>query len=81
MTRHQSKGYVYYQCRTFRDKARCSKHSIRLDVLEQAVLAALQKQIELAGPLSAVREDISFLPELAALPETLPEGDGYLVFE
>ena len=66
MTRHQSKGYVYYQCRTFRDKARCSKHSIRLDVLEQAVLAALQKQIELAGPLSALAGELRQAPESRA---------------
>ena len=47
MTRHVSKGYAYYYCTTYtrRQKSRCTKHTIREDVLEKAVLAALQRQL------------------------------------
>ena len=66
MSRHSSKGYVYYQCRTFRDKSKtqCSKHSIRMEILEQAVLAAIQKQIELVDSLSAIIEEINQAPKV-----------------
>src|SRR5262249_1086478 len=47
MTRRSSKGYVYYNCSTYKRKSKhkCTKHTIRLDVLEKAVLATIQKQI------------------------------------
>lgn len=66
MSRHTTGRYVYYKCRTFRDKSRtqCSKHSIRVDILEQAVLTALQKQIELVDSLSAIIEEINHAPTL-----------------
>jgi len=49
LQRKSSKGIVYYACRTYAEKSKtkCSRHSIRLDVLEQAVLAAVQTQIAL----------------------------------
>ena len=64
MVRHTSKNLVYYQCRTNRDKskAKCTKHSIRLDVLEQAVLAAVQKQIEFVDSLSEIIKEINDAP-------------------
>ncbi len=64
MSRHTSRGHVYYVCRTYRDKskARCTKHSIRLERLEQAVLVAVQKQIELVGSLSEVIAEINRAP-------------------
>ena len=64
MSRHTAKNLVYYQCRTYRDKSKtqCSKHSIRLDVLEQVVLTALQKQIELVASLSSIIEEINNAP-------------------
>lgn len=39
MTRRVSRGYAYYACRTYREKsaAACSRHSIREDVLTDAV--------------------------------------------
>lgn len=41
------KRYVYYVCSANKqDKTRCSKHSIREDVLDAAVLATVQRQIE-----------------------------------
>ena len=64
MRRHASKGLVYYTCRTYREKSRerCTKHSIRLDVLEKAVLVAIQKQIELVGSLADMIEEINSAP-------------------
>ena len=51
MTRKPSKGQVYLNCSTYKrkSKARCGPHSLRLDVLEAAVLAALRWQLELSG--------------------------------
>ena len=64
MVRHTAKNIVYYQCRTNRDKSKtlCTKHSIRLDVLEKAVLAAVQKQIEFVDSLSEIIEEINNAP-------------------
>ena len=56
MARHTSKNLVYYQCRTNRDKskAKCTRHSIRLDILEKAVLAAVQTQIAFADSIPEI---------------------------
>lgn len=62
MTRHTARGHVYYHCRTKRDKGACTKHSIRLDVLEKAVLVTIQKQIELVSSLSEIIEEINSAP-------------------
>lgn len=64
LTRKQSKGIVYYSCRTYNDKSKtkCSKHSIREDVLQKAVLVAIQKQIELVGTLSGIIDTINRAP-------------------
>lgn len=64
MARHSSKGHVYYACRTYREKSkdRCTKHTIRLDVLEKAVLVAIQKQIELVASLKEMIEEINASP-------------------
>lgn len=64
MGRHTAKGHVYYQCRTYQDKSRdkCTKHSIRLDILEKAVLAAVQKQIELVDSLAEIIDEINRAP-------------------
>ena len=68
MSRHRAGKNIYYTCRTYRDKSkeRCTKHTIRLDVLEQAVLAVVQKQIELAVSSSKMMEEISSAPVLDA---------------
>ena len=46
----QQKQYFYYVCNTYkkRGKAVCTKHTIRTDVLEKAILEAIQMQIKLA---------------------------------
>ncbi len=64
MVRHTSRNLVYYQCRTYQDKSRdkCAKHSIRLDILEKTVLAAVQKQIELVDSLAEMIDEINRAP-------------------
>lgn len=71
MARHTARGHVYYQCRTYREKSRdrCSNHSIRLDLLEKAVLTAIQRQIQLVDALPAIIEEINSAP--AANTESL----------
>lgn len=62
MHRKTAKGIVYYFCRSYLDKKVCSKHTIRQDKLERAVLAALQMQIALVGDLSAEIDRINNAP-------------------
>lgn len=64
MTRHVSKGYAYYHCTTYTRKLKslCSKHTIREDAVERAVLLAIQKQIALVDDLSTIIEEISNAP-------------------
>jgi hypothetical protein len=64
MTRKTAKQHVYYNCRTYNEKSKtkCTKHSIREDVLQDAVLLAIQKQIELVGSLSDIIEAINKAP-------------------
>lgn len=70
MARHTARGLVYYQCRTSREKSgKCGRHSIRLDVLERAVLAAVQAQIKLVDSLPEIVDEINSAP--AAHTESL----------
>lgn len=64
LTRKKSKGHVYYSCRTYNEKSKtkCTKHSIREDVLQKAVLLAIQKQIDLVGTLPEIIETIDSAP-------------------
>ncbi len=62
MRRKTARNLAYYACRTFTDKKTCSKHSIRQDKLEEAVLAALQAQIALVDKLPEEIERISNAP-------------------
>lgn len=64
MHRKTAKGIVYYSCRTYSDKKTCTKHTIREDKLESAVLAALQVQIALIDNLSAEIEKIANAPSV-----------------
>ncbi len=57
-----ARSLAYYACRTFTDKKTCSKHSIRQDKLEEAVLTALQVQIALVDKLSEEIERINNAP-------------------
>lgn len=64
MTRRPSKSFVYYYCSTYKRKSKdkCTKHTMRLDVLENAVLLAIQKQIELIESLETVIQNINKTP-------------------
>ena len=64
MTRHVSRQYVYYHCTTYTRllKSMCTKHTIREDVLEKAVLTAIQKQISLVDDLKKILEEIQNAP-------------------
>ena len=42
-------------------KAACTKHSIREDILEKAVLLAIQKQIALVATLSEAIEELNLV--------------------
>lgn len=61
MVRNTSKNFVYYYCRTYREKSanKCAKHVIRGDILERAVLVTLQKQIALVESLTEMAEEVS----------------------
>lgn len=77
MARHAARGHVYYQCRTYQEKSRdrCTKHSIRLDRLERAVLAAVRGQLALVDRLPEMIAEIGSAP--SARKESL-ELDGLL---
>ncbi|HCC34865.1 MAG TPA: recombinase [Ruminococcaceae bacterium] len=50
MARSTVKGFVYYFCRTYKDQSKtaCTKHSIKHELLEAAVLYAVRQQVYLA---------------------------------
>ena len=50
MTRSKVGNVVYYYCRTYKDQSKtaCTKHTIKHDRLETAVLYAIQQQVYLA---------------------------------
>ena len=67
MTRNTVKGkHVYYYCRTYREKSKeaCTKHTIRLDMLEKAVLKTVQEQIAIAASLAETVDEINKVPEV-----------------
>ncbi len=60
LQRANAKGHAYYCCRTYREKSKtkCTKHSIRDDVLEAAVLAAVQAQISLLDSVADIVDEL-----------------------
>lgn len=66
MTRKKAKDFVYYACRTYTEKTKqkCTKHSIRADLLEKVVLATIQKQIEVVGDIAGIIEEINAAPHI-----------------
>lgn len=64
MARSMSRGICYYTCRTYKDKLRsaCSRHSIRVDRVEQIVLAAMQSQIALLESTEDLIEELYQVP-------------------
>lgn len=61
MSRSQVKGIVYYFCRTYKDQSKtaCTKHSVKHNRLEAAILYAIQQQIYLAVHYANTLEYIS----------------------
>lgn len=66
LRRTGAKGITYYVCRTHCDKSTtaCTKHSIREDILQAAVLSAIQQQIGLVENMSQIIEEMNNLPDL-----------------
>ena len=64
MTRKSAKNIVYYSCSTYSRKLKkaCTKHTIREDILEKAVLTAIQKQIALVDNLTEIIDEINNAP-------------------
>ncbi len=64
MGRSKVREHVYYYCRTYKDqsKSACTKHSIRHDKLEAAVLYAVQQHVFLAGHFSEIIQTINTAP-------------------
>ena len=64
MTRKSAKNIVYYSCSTYSRKLKtaCTKHTIREDLLEKAVLTAIQKQIALVDNLTQIIDEINNAP-------------------
>jgi hypothetical protein len=61
LQRSSAKNRTYYACRTYKEKStkKCTKHSIREDILESAVLAAIKAQIALLGSLHEIVDEIN----------------------
>ena len=64
MTRSKVGDVVYYYCRTYKDQSKnaCTKHTIKHNRLEAAVLYAIQQQVYLAVDYSKAIEQINKAP-------------------
>ena len=64
MTRSKVGGTVYYYCRTYKNqsKSACTKHTIKHNRLEVAVLYAIQQQVYLAVDYTKTIERINRAP-------------------
>jgi DNA invertase Pin-like site-specific DNA recombinase len=64
MTRSVVRGNVYYYCRTYKDQSKtaCSKHTIKHEHLEQAVLYAIRQQVYIAVSYSDIISQINVAP-------------------
>ena len=65
MTRSKVKDTVYYFCRTYKDQSKtaCTKHSIKHNRLEAAVLYAVQQQVYIAVHYSNTIANINTAPQ------------------
>lgn len=66
LQRKSANGRVYYACRTYTEKSsrRCTRHSIRLDVLEVAVLESVQAQVALLDDLPGLIDETNRTPAI-----------------
>ncbi len=63
MVRRTSKNLVYYACQTYLNTKECtSRHTIRHEKLEYAVLTAIQKQIALLDDMIQLLNEINAAP-------------------
>ena len=64
---------VYYYCRTYKDRSKlaCTKHTIRHDKLEAAVLAAVRQQVYLAVDCAKLMESVENAPKKTARSKKL----------
>jgi hypothetical protein len=64
LQRSIARDRVYYACRTYREKTvkKCTKHSIRVDILESTVLEVIKSQIALIDSLSSIVDEINNAP-------------------
>ena len=54
-----TKIYEYYVCSTYKKNHLCTKHAVRAEILEEAVLTFLNKYIKLAVDFDRLRDKIS----------------------
>jgi DNA invertase Pin-like site-specific DNA recombinase len=64
MTRSKVRENVYYYCRTYKDQSKtaCTKHTIKHNHLEQALLYAIKQQIYIAVSFSDLELQINTAP-------------------
>ncbi|NGP46822.1 recombinase family protein [Bacillaceae bacterium SIJ1] len=64
LTRSKVRRNVYYYCRTYKDqsKAACTKHTMKHNFLEKAVLYAIKQQVYIAVSLSELASRVNKAP-------------------
>jgi hypothetical protein len=64
LQRKPAGDYLYYVCRTYAEKSktRCTKHTIREDILKQMVFEAVKEQIMLIESLASIVDEINNAP-------------------
>jgi hypothetical protein len=64
LQRKPAGAYLYYVCRTYAEKSktRCTKHTIREDILKQMVFEAVKEQIMLIESLASIVDEINNAP-------------------
>lgn len=71
MGRRTAKGLVYYACRTYNALGSCTRHSIRHEKLESAVLETIQKQIALIEDMAQLIDAINGAPTVRTVSKRL----------
>lgn len=73
LQRSKAKHYVYYTCRTYRNKSvnACTKHTIPETELNAAVLAAIQAQIAMLESLAPIVDKINEAPVVITQSERI----------
>lgn len=76
MIRSEVKGTVYYYCSTYKSRSRnaCTKHTIRHNRLEAAVLYAIQQQVYLAIDYTKIIDHLNKAPLVKSQIKKLTEA-------